>query len=171
MTNLAGRQPYVLSVDEGKPIWFLGALMNVKAGGEVTGNAFTFIDALLPVGYQSSPHIHHAADELFYILEGEITAYFADKSWKVSPGMLAFLPRGQVHFFKVEGTVPCRMIQITAPAGFENFVLEVGEIARETNLPPSGPPSTDADFKRLTDISAKHNIQIIPPPDDSPTGE
>lgn len=160
MTSPAERVPYALLREDGKSIWFLGTLMTVKADAEATGNAFTLIEQLLPPGFAPPPHVHHAEEEAFYILEGQLTVTCGDRMWSVGPGSFVFLPRGITHTFRVEGSAPARMLQVTAPAGFERFAQDVGETALALTLPPPTPP----DVQRLVAVAAKHHIEIKAPP-------
>src|SRR5688572_24331195 len=65
-------QPYV-SPREAPAIWFLGSLTFVKASRDTTGGAFGLVEQLLPAGFASPYHVHHAEDESFYVIEGEAT--------------------------------------------------------------------------------------------------
>ena len=62
------------------------------------------------------------------------------------------------HGFKIEGTVPARMLILCAPAGFEHFVLEMSEPAKDLTLPPPAP-----DIGRLMAVAAKYKIDILGP--------
>lgn len=76
------------------------------------------------------------------------------------PGGYIFGPRGIPHGFRVEGTVPARILLLTTPGGgFENFILEMSEPASETNVPPAGPPDMD----KLMSLAAKYQIDILGP--------
>src|SRR5436309_2281648 len=99
-TMKVGAKGYVLAKGEGEGIWFLNNLMTVKAGGDNTGNAFTLIESLAPAGFGPPPHVHHAEDEAFYVLEGEATITCGDRTWSATPGSFAFLPRDIPHSFK-----------------------------------------------------------------------
>ena len=156
MTSPAEHAPYTLAQDEGTAIWFLGTLMLVKAGAEATQNAFTLIEQLLPPGFAPPLHVHHAEEEAFYILEGRLAVTCGDRTWQVSPGSWVFLPRGVAHTFRVEGATPARLLQITAPAGFERFAAEVGEPAQAQTLPPPTPP----DVQKLVAVAARYHIEI-----------
>jgi mannose-6-phosphate isomerase-like protein (cupin superfamily) len=78
-------QPYVLTKEEGQAVWFLDALLILKANGEQTGGAFALIDNVGPPG-DSPFHVHHNEDEAFYVLEGEITVYVGGEKIKAEPG-------------------------------------------------------------------------------------
>lgn len=160
MTVPAEHPPYALSRDEGKSIWFLATLMTVKAGADATRNGFTLIECVLPPGFAPPPHVHHAEEEAFYILEGQLTVTCGDRTWQVGPGSFVFLPRGIAHTFRVESSELARLLQITAPAGFERFAEEVGEPAQALTVPPPAPP----DLQKLLAAATKHNIEIQAPP-------
>ncbi len=159
MTTAHTGSGYLLALGEGRATWFLGTLMTVKAGGEQTAGSFTLLEWTAPPGFAPPPHVHHAEDEAFYILEGSMTVTCGDHSWQAGPGSFVFLPRGQVHGFTVTGTKPIRGLQLTVPGGFERFMDEVGEPARAPTLPPQGAP----DIERLLAAAAKHRIDILGP--------
>ena len=148
---------YTLSKDGGDAIWFLGGLMTVKASRTQTGNAFAIVEFTLPPGFAPPPHIHHMEDEAFYILEGAVTGFCGDQRWEAAPGSFVRLPREIAHGFTVEAGGPLKGLQITAPAGFERFMAEVGEPARSLSLPPPSAP----DIGRLTAAAAKLGIEIV----------
>ena len=137
-----GTQPYALAREEGQAVWFLGALLVVKATGEQTGGACGLIEHLLPPGAASPYHVHRNEDEAYYVVEGEMTFYVGEK--RIEAG----------------GTGPARMLLFNTPAGFEGFPMEAGEPAEELTLPPAGPPP---DLERLVRIAATYGIEILGP--------
>jgi quercetin dioxygenase-like cupin family protein len=161
--NRTGKdQPYVLERDEGKPIWFLGTLVQVKAGDEQTNGRFAFVEQELPAGFAPPRHIHHDADEPFYVLEGRITFFAAGQAIEAGPGTFVWLPKGVEHAFRVSDAGPARVLTMTIPAGFDRFVEEAGEPAREPALPP--PSDLPPDVQKLVEIAARYNIEITGPP-------
>lgn len=86
------------------------------------------------------------------------------QSWRVGPGSFIWLPRGAPHASSVDGDETLRSLATNLPAGFEQFVAEAGEPARERTLPPPGEP----DFARLDAAAAKVGIEhLAPPPDET----
>ena len=152
--------PYALKPEEGEALWFVDTLMTVKAGGEQTRGAFTLIEYTCAPGFAPPPHIHHAEDEAFYILEGEKTVTCGDRTWTAGPGAFVFLPRGIPHTYEVRGPTPLRGLQITTPAQFERFAAEVGEPARSLTLPPPGL----LDVEKLLSVSTRYQIEMVGPP-------
>ena len=156
--NLAP-QPYALTREEGQAVWFLGALLIVKATGEQTGGAFSLIDNVGPPAGASPYHVHHNEDEAVYVYEGEITFYVGVERIKAEPGTWVYAPREVPHGFRIEGASPAKMLLLYTPAGFEQYFVEVGEPARELTLPPAERP----DIERLTSVGAKYDIEILGP--------
>jgi quercetin dioxygenase-like cupin family protein len=159
MTERRGRELelYALHRDEGQAIWFLDTLTLVKATGAQTGGAYGLVEQVLPAGSGSPYHVHHAEDETFYILEGEASFISEGRLVKAAAGSSIFLPRDIPHGFRVDR--PSRLLILTTPAGFEQFLIEAGQPARELALPPAEPP----DLQRLVAVAAKYHIDILGP--------
>src|SRR5437879_6077230 len=149
-----GLQPYVNTAAE-PPIYFLGLPTILRATGQTTNGAFGLVENLMPPGFASPYHVHHLEDEAFYVLEGEV-AFVCDGKWiHARPGAYVFGPREIPHGFKVVGTTPARMLLLCAPAGFERFVLEMGD---DFNAAPAPP-----DMTKLASLAAKYRIDILGP--------
>lgn len=150
-------QPYALAREEGLPLWFLNALLIVKATSEQTGGAFSLIDNVGPAAGESPYHVHHNEDEAFYVLEGELTVYVGNEEFKAEPGTWVYGPRGVPHGFRIEGDSPARFLLLYTPAGFEQFFVEAGEPARKLALPPAEPPN----IERLMSVAPKYDIEML----------
>ncbi len=153
----AENQPYVLAREEGTPMWFLGTLMTVKATGETTNRGFGLIEQVLPAGFAAHPHIHHAEEEAFYILEGTFTFACGDRTFNAAPGSFVYLPRGMVQGFQVEGSQQGRLLQFNTPSGLEHFFEEMGEPAPWLTLPPPAPPN----IEKLLTLAPKYQVAIV----------
>ena len=158
MTAQQQRQRYV-NTREDSAVWFLGIPTLMRSRGESINGAFGLIEHwMIPPGFASPYHTHHLEDEAFYILEGEV-AFVCDGKWlKAGPGTYVFGPREIPHGFKIEGTVPARMLLLCAPAGFVRFVQEMSEPATDLTLPPAPP-----DMTKLMTLAAKYKIDILGP--------
>lgn len=156
-------RPYTLEPDEGQAVWFLDTLMTVKVDAAATSGAYTLVECLLSPGFGPPPHIHHADDEAFYILEGELSGIIGDRAWRGGPGSFIFMPRGISHTFRVESPTPARVLQLGNGSGFERFVAEAGQPADARTLPPS--PPTPADVERMLVTAPKYDIEILVPND------
>lgn len=155
--------PHLLGPGEGDHWAFLNTTMSVKAGGPETAGTMTVIEALMPPGFAPPPHRHDLEDEVFYVVEGEITMHCDGAEATYGPGGFAFLPRGLPHHFVVSDDGPAKMLQITAPAQFEEFVAEVGERIDAAELPEP----TEPDVEALLRASERFRIEILAGPPDA----
>jgi quercetin dioxygenase-like cupin family protein len=130
---------YALDREAGEAVWFLGTKMVLKATGKETGGVFGLIEQVLPPGFAPPPHIHHAEDEAFYLLEGEGEFFCADTTWQAKPGTFVFFPRGIVHGFRIADTGPARLLQLNSPAGVERMFIEAGQPVTDSTaeIPPA----------------------------------
>lgn len=150
---------YVLAAGEGEAVWFLDTRMTVKAGGRDTGGAFTLLEWEAPEGFGPPRHVHRVEDEAFYLLAGELTVECAERRWTAGPGDFVFLPRAVPHRFVVSAG-PVRGLQVTAPAGFERFIGELGRPPAGPGLPPPSAP----DVPRVIEVSGRYGVDVVGPP-------
>jgi quercetin dioxygenase-like cupin family protein len=155
MTALSqGIRPLVTPLDEDAAVWFLGQRSWLRAAAAQTGGSMGLVEQIVDAGFESPYHIHRAEDELFYLLEGDVSFISGDHRGRVGAGGMAFLPRDLPHGFRVEGSAAARLLIFTTPAGFEGFVGELSE-----PQPPTAPP----DLERLMRVATAHHIDILGP--------
>lgn len=112
MTGIDGT--VILLPGEGRDIPLGTFAMSVKADTDVTGGAFTLLEAQEPPGFGPPMHIHRDAAEAFYVLEGEYRIFVGDDEWVCPTGSFVFIPAGVVHGFRV-GDVPSRKLNLYTP--------------------------------------------------------
>lgn len=159
-TMASASDHYALADDDAEAIWFIGTLALIKGVGSQTGGALATVDFLHPPGFATALHVHHTADEAFYVLAGAMRGVCGDQEWRATTGAFVWLPRGVPHGYAVEGDEPLRTLAITLPAGFDRFVVEAGEPAQERTLPPPAAP----DIEKLVAVGTKYGIETVGPP-------
>jgi quercetin dioxygenase-like cupin family protein len=141
-------------------IWFLDCLVRDPAPAIAGTDPVGVLEMTAPPGSQPPPHVHHDEDEAFYVLEGEVTLFTSEGETTLGPGGFAVGPRGVPHTFRAGGS-GVRMLVISTPAGFVDFVRELGVPAAREELPTlDGPP----DVVALTEVAARHGIEFTGPP-------
>jgi quercetin dioxygenase-like cupin family protein len=146
--------------DDGQALWSTGASMIVKADGEATGGAVTLVDLRAAPGYETPYHRHHAEDEYFYVLDGELECHYGDgESLVAGPHDTVFLPRDVPHGFRVVSDEPLRMLAGVTPAGLEAFFVDVGTEVETRELPPPADP----DVERVAAVAAEYDLEILGP--------
>ena len=73
-------------------------------------------------GRELEGHTHEAEDDAFYILDGELIFVFGGREETAGPGTFVLVPPGVEHGFRNPGDQPVRMLNIHAPAGFDQRI-------------------------------------------------
>ena len=151
---------YALADSNAEAIWFIGTLATIKASGPLTNGAMAVVEFTHPPGFATPQHVHHAADEAFYVLEGAMRGYCGERTWHATTGAFVWLPRDIPHGYAVDGGLPLRTLAITLPADFERFVAEAGEPAQARTIPPAAAPNVE----KLVATGNKYDIETLGPP-------
>lgn len=160
MTETMRDRPYLRRPNEGEALWFLGNLVTVKATGADTRGRLTVVEFVNPPGFAPPLHRHRDEDEMFYVLDGSVEFRCGQDVLAAGPGDFVLLPVGLPHTFIVTSDEPLRTLQITTPAGFEEFAAAAGQAALEHRLPDPQP----IDPAALGHAAAQHGVEILGPP-------
>jgi mannose-6-phosphate isomerase-like protein (cupin superfamily) len=130
----------------------------VKASGEETGGRITAFEGTLQRGdIGPALHVHHAHDEMGYVLQGDVTFQIGDEISTICAGSFVFIPRGTPHTFSNFGDGPARGLTIMLPGGFEGYYD-----AMQT-LPPAS-----VDRRPWRELREQWDIEVVGPPLTSP---
>jgi quercetin dioxygenase-like cupin family protein len=132
--------------------------LTVKVSGQESGGAIGFLEGTSPPGFGPPRHIHHSADEMFYVLEGEFLFALGDRLVTATPGTFVFIPRGTVHAPKVVGGGPGRVLVAFTPGGAERAFDEMAELASQPGA--AGMP----DPVKAQRIAVKYDSEFVGPP-------
>lgn len=145
--------------------------MTLKVGTKETGRWSVFEADVAP-GFDVGAHVHAEAEELFYILEGELDLLAFEpqtrtpgnwQAWR-SPagttlqhggaGSLMFVPAPCPHAFANPRNTPAKMLFMFAPAGHEDYLAEMGQlISRPRPVDPA----------QVATLRARWDIEQITP--------
>ena len=117
---------FVLGPGEGPSYDFHGAGVVIKASGDDTLGQLGVMESAYPPGLTARPHVHAGEDEMFYLLEGELTGFCGDDRWTATPGTFVFVPRDCRHGFTVTSSEPARAIVITGPPHLDRQIAGGG---------------------------------------------
>ncbi len=155
-----------LTVPRPKPLWFIDTLARVHVGGDETGGEYALVENLAPEGNMPPLHVHHREDELFHVLDGNLSLHLPGERAELAAGDTFRAPRGVPHTYRVESET-ARWLVVCAPAGFDALVRETSEPAPAEQLPPPGRPH---DVAAIAAAAARHGIEILGPPGALPEG-
>jgi quercetin dioxygenase-like cupin family protein len=149
----------VLAAGEGRAYWVWGDRYRLKITGAQTDGAYAVVEC--EVGPQSGtpPHIHHAEDETFYILDGTLTLWIEGEAVQAGAGSYIAIPRGVVHAWKNESGGQVRMLTSVVPAGFEQFFVAIGTPIDDQTQ--SAPVLTPAMIEEAVRLAPRFHMEVV----------
>lgn len=125
--ELTVNEPYVLPKDAGViDVWWpfnpapVVGRYSTKVTGEQTRGRLFQMHVIDGRGAAPPLHIHHDADETFYVIEGEMTIFVGDERIEAGTGDFVFGPRGVPHAYLAQSEQAEFLVSF-APAGIEGF--------------------------------------------------
>jgi mannose-6-phosphate isomerase-like protein (cupin superfamily) len=146
--------------------------MTLKVGAEESAVWSVFESHVAP-GFDVGAHLHREAEEVFYVLDGELDLLAFHPSgdttgdWRAwrsesgaevlrgGPGSFMHVPAGCPHAFYNPGAEPARMLFIVSPSGHETYLRELGELLSSSG----GPPDQEA----IAALRERHDIHQLTP--------
>ncbi len=138
---------------EVSPLHVMGTEIRFLCEGERTGRAWSLLECVVPRDAGPPPH-HHAWDEAYYVVEGDVRFVIDGREVVVGAGGFVHMPASTVHGFRGASELPARMLIFDAPAHAEGFFRDA---AREVEQMPRDLPKVPA-------IGERHGIHFLPPP-------
>lgn len=123
---VAPTTPKIVGPHDGKAGWLGSIGARLVIPGVDTEEGFSLVEHPMPPRALAAPlHRHNREDEYSFVLEGRMGALLGDDVVEAGPGDLVYKPHGQWHTFWNAGDTEARILEIIAPAGFENFFEEL----------------------------------------------
>lgn len=150
----------LLNQNEGESFWVLGDLYTFKVTGKETNGEFMLMEQVIQPQSGPPPHIHHAEDETFYVLEGRFLFLCGKEERILETGCLAYIPKGTVHTFKNIAEHEGRLLVTVTPAGLEDFFYSIGTPLTNSSTPPPFDPSV---MDRILQLAEKYHMKVLAP--------
>ncbi|WP_194853031.1 cupin domain-containing protein [Nocardia sp. SYP-A9097] len=151
--------------------------MTLKVGAD-RSDVWSAFEAQVPPGFDVGAHWHGHAEEIFYVVEGELDLLAfhpaADPigdwtTWQAEDGMTVFrggpgafmhVPAGCPHAFHNPGSSTAKMLFLVTPSGHEKYLAELSELLL------SGQATPDL----IGELRLKHDIHQLTPLQNRPIG-
>jgi len=143
--------PTIVPADGGERLRFPDWQVLIKLSGVDTGGSMTVLETVHDPGEGASPHIHTRENEMFFVLDGEVTFQVGDDRTTLERGSLVFGPVGTAHGFEV-GSAGGRLLHVFVPSGTAHSTIE--NYFRELH-------SADAGVS-FVEIRERHGMETIP---------
>lgn len=144
-------------------IGLAGGTYTILVGGKDTAGRFCLIEMNVPPGAGPPPH-RHDFEETFSLLEGELEVTCRGATVVLRAGETVNVPANAPHRFQNKSDKPVRMLCICAPAGQEEFFLQLGVPVASRTSP--APPMDEAERARIKakgeGLAPKYRTEFVP---------
>jgi quercetin dioxygenase-like cupin family protein len=142
----------------------VGDTYSILVSGAETAGRYCLIDMVVPDGGGPPPH-RHDFEEMFTLLEGELEFTFRGETKTVRAGSTVNVPANAPHAFRNASGASMHMLCLAAPAGLEEFFLEVGDpLESRTSPPPKlDKAQTEERIKKIGALAPKYRMELLIP--------
>jgi mannose-6-phosphate isomerase-like protein (cupin superfamily) len=126
--------------------------VTIKATAEDTDGSLYLGEASVEPGFSGPPlHRHRELHDMFYILEGSLSVTVDDETLELEAGSFACVPPGTPHTFANTSDQPVRFLNFNTPAGWENYMRDLGELLS----------SGDATPEAIGTIASRYDFEVV----------
>ncbi|GGN82346.1 hypothetical protein GCM10010112_59650 [Actinoplanes lobatus] len=142
----------------GESFWFLGGRARILVPGEATAGAMSVMEFEDPQGHATPLHVHGGEDEVWIVLDGEISFFIGDDRHDLQAGQVAFGPRGVPHAYLVRS--PRARLAVTfGPAGIERWFARNGSPVSMLDQAPAA-----FDIEAIIAAAEEFRLRVAGPP-------
>jgi mannose-6-phosphate isomerase-like protein (cupin superfamily) len=152
-------EPYL--AHQGEARWYGDGLFEFLVPSEATGGRLSAFISTLPEGFSPPRHVHTREDEVFHVLDGDVSFDLDGRRLLAGPGTSVYMPRGVPHTFRIESPV-ARLLGVIAPGAFEQLFRNLSVPAQERALPAPG--TVPLDIPAVMAEQARLGTQVVGPP-------
>ena len=159
MTATTQRSAVIRDLNQHPHLETWGVRIRILISGIETGGSYTVLEYIAPpTGLGPPLHVHRKMEESFHIIDGEINFQVNDQRFVAKAGTFLHVPAGVPHAFWNTSEKPTTMLCTLSPGGFENYLIELFELASKHPVPTN-------DLRPLiSQIGAKYDQVIVGPP-------
>ena len=152
-------QPILHEPANGRNFLVWGDRYSFKTTASESNGAHALLEMTVNPGSGTPPHIHHAEDEMFYIVEGELSLWCGDQKTVAKPGAYVAVPKGTVHRWANESNAPAKSLVFLVPGGFDEFLMKIG--TPMTDPEQTGSPPTQEDIDFAMSIAGDYHLEMV----------
>ncbi|MFC7227503.1 quercetin 2,3-dioxygenase [Salinirubellus salinus] len=160
MSKTQTAKPMIRHADEGETYNIFNGLAILKATAAETNGSFGLVEQRANAGMATPLHVHHSDDELFYVVEGQVTFHVDGEDLVAGPGDTVFAPHGVPHAFRVDED-GSRWLDVRE-GGKEQFFADIGLDIEGYGAPPADPPTEEMQ-ERLGRYLETYDLEILGP--------
>ena len=98
------------------------------------------------------PQIHHAHEEGFYFLEGELEFQVGTDTVRAGPGTFVLVPMGVLHTFSNPTEKPARFLATLTPPRYLHYFEEMSQLFQATASPSR---------QQRAEVMARYDTEVV----------
>jgi quercetin dioxygenase-like cupin family protein len=164
---------YPMSVDAtraprvGETVLVMADLITFRVTAAQSGGRVTVVEVEAPPGGGPPPMHTHEPDEVFHVIEGEVTLFKgppeAAMSTVLAVGDSEHVAGGIPHTFRNLSEHPAKLLLVFSPGDrMERFFAEVGHPVRDRDRLPQ--LDLEAEVPRVFEIGNRLGMELLSPP-------
>jgi mannose-6-phosphate isomerase-like protein (cupin superfamily) len=143
----------VLKSGEGRTLTLGPIRMAIQEDGTHTRGTFGMAEfEVAPHAPTPPPHIHHAHEEGFYILEGELEFLAGTQTVRASQGTFVMVPIGTRHTFSNPTEKPARFLNTFTPPSYLGYFEELSRLNQASVAPTP---------QQLAELMARYDTEVV----------
>jgi mannose-6-phosphate isomerase-like protein (cupin superfamily) len=144
----------VLKAGEGHPLRLGDVQMVVKEDGSHTRQTLGLVECEVPPQGRTTPppHIHHAHEEGFYVLDGELEFVVGTETLRAGPGTFVMVPIGVAHTFSNPTAQPARFLATVTPRRYLDYFEELSQLWRASAAPSR---------QQVAELMARYDTEVV----------
>lgn len=143
----------ILKAREGRMIPLGPISMYVQEDGTNTRGTLGVAEFEVPAhALTPPPHIHHAHEEVFYVLEGELEFLAGTETVRAGAGTFVMVPIGALHTFSNPTDNPARFLNTFTPPRYIHYFEELSQLI-QAGVAPSSP--------QFTELMARYDTEVV----------
>ena len=150
------------TITETRSIWFVDSHGRVIVSADDSDGRMSVVEVSGARGQMPPLHVHRTDDEVFHVIEGELTVHVGTEIAHLSAGDTAFAPRDIAHTYRVESD-GARWLAIGSPGGLDRYFAAIGQPAEADGLPPAA-IAPDLDAAEALERETGFRIDLLGPP-------
>lgn len=119
---------------------------------ENTGGTLALWEEHIPEGVGPPLHVHHDAQELFIVLEGNVRFRCSGRDIDAGPGASVLIPQHAEHTFQAIGPGTARVLVQMVPGRGIGFFRETEGLDPATEM------------EKIAEIARKYQLEFVGPP-------
>ncbi len=143
----------ILKAGEGRKVSLGPIQMVVQEDGTHTRGTLGVAEFEIPPHAPTPPpHIHHAHEEVFYVLEGELEFLAGTERVRAGQGTFVMVPIGAVHTFSNPTEKTARFLNTFTPPQYIRYFEELSQLMQGEGAPTQ---------QQLAELMARYDTEVV----------